>query len=156
MSMASTLVNASILLGDDYVKFLRFAQLKMDGVTAGVVGVITNRGFLDNVTFRGMRQSLQETFDQIFVLDLGGASGSTFNESNDDNVFDITVGVTITILVKAGKPKRVRYRRLGGSRIQKYEWLAENSILSSDAMDISPRPRPTIFLCHTLGSSSGR
>jgi hypothetical protein len=44
-------------LGDDYVKFIRFAQLKMDEVKAGVVGVITNRRYLDNVTFRGMRQS---------------------------------------------------------------------------------------------------
>jgi hypothetical protein len=31
-------------LGDDYVKFIRFAQMKMDAVNEGVVGVITKCG----------------------------------------------------------------------------------------------------------------
>ena len=57
-------------LHDDYVKFIRFAQLKIDKLDCGVVGVITNRRFVDNVTFRGMRQSLLRTFDQIYVFDL--------------------------------------------------------------------------------------
>src|SRR5579872_2354485 len=43
-------------LNDDYVKFLRFAQLKIEARGDGVVGVITNRWWLENVTFRGMRQ----------------------------------------------------------------------------------------------------
>ena len=45
-------------LQDDYVKFLRFAQMKMDEVHEGVVGVITNHSWLDNPTFKGMRKSL--------------------------------------------------------------------------------------------------
>jgi predicted helicase len=59
-------------LNDDYVKFIRFAQLKMDSVEEGVVGVITNHSWLDNPTFRGMRQSLMRSFEQIYVLDLHG------------------------------------------------------------------------------------
>ena len=59
-------------LQDDYVKFIRFAQLKMDAVPEGIVGVITNHRWLDNPTFRGMRQSLMRSFDQIYVLDLHG------------------------------------------------------------------------------------
>ncbi len=65
-------------LSDDYVKFIRFAQMKMDGfsyrtvgpdrkpidhsvpgVEHGVVGVITNHSWLDNPTFRGMRHDAQ-------------------------------------------------------------------------------------------------
>ena len=57
---------------DDYVKFIRFAQLKMDAVEEGVVGIITNHSWLDNPTFRGMRQSLMRSFEQIYVLDLHG------------------------------------------------------------------------------------
>ncbi len=38
-------------LQDDYVKFIRFAQLKMDAVDEGVVGIITNHSYLDNPTF---------------------------------------------------------------------------------------------------------
>ena len=59
-------------LNDDYVKFIRFAQLKMDAVPEGVVGIITNHSWLDNPTFRGMRQSLMRSFEQIYVLDLHG------------------------------------------------------------------------------------
>ena len=59
-------------LNDDYVKFIRFAQLKMDEVKEGIVGVITNHSWLDNPTFRGMRQSLTRSFEQIYVIDLHG------------------------------------------------------------------------------------
>jgi predicted helicase len=96
----------------------------MEEVERGVVGVISNRGFLENVTFRGMRQSLLKTFDQVFVFDLGGASGSSYNDGPDENVFDIKVGVAITILAKTGGSHRIRYLRVGGTRIQKYQSLA--------------------------------
>jgi len=59
-------------LNDDYVKFIRFAQIKIDAVPEGIVGIITNHSFLDNPTFRGMRQSLMASFDRIHVLDLHG------------------------------------------------------------------------------------
>jgi type I restriction-modification system DNA methylase subunit len=61
-------------LQDDYVKFIRFAQDKMDSVKEGVVGIITNHRFLTNPTFRGMRQSLMTTFDQIYLIDLHGSN----------------------------------------------------------------------------------
>lgn len=61
-------------LQDDYVKFIRFAQMKMDAVEEGVVGIITNHSWLDNPTFKGMRKSLLQTFGQIFVMDLHGNS----------------------------------------------------------------------------------
>jgi predicted helicase len=59
-------------LQDDYVKFLRFAQWKIDQAGCGVVGMITNHGYLDNLTFRGMRKCLMRTFDEIYILDLHG------------------------------------------------------------------------------------
>ncbi len=59
---------------DDYVKFLRFAQWKIEQTGQGVVGMITNHSYLDNPTFRGMRLSLMQTFDEIYILDLHGNS----------------------------------------------------------------------------------
>jgi type I restriction-modification system DNA methylase subunit len=47
-------------LQDDYVKFLRFAQWKIQKSGFGIVGMITNHSYLDNPTFRGMRQSAPE------------------------------------------------------------------------------------------------
>jgi hypothetical protein len=93
-------------LGDDYVKFIRFAQLKMEETEHGAVGVISNRGFLENVTFRGMRQSLLSTFDQVYVFDLGGASGSTYEGAPDENVFDITVESRSQSLPRPVDPSR--------------------------------------------------
>ncbi|RME86297.1 MAG: DNA methyltransferase, partial [Zetaproteobacteria bacterium] len=59
-------------LQDDYVKFLRFAQWRIERTGQGIVAMITNHGWLDNPTFRGMRRSLMKTFDEIYVLDLHG------------------------------------------------------------------------------------
>ena len=55
-------------LQDDYVKFIRFAQIKMEQVEEGIVGIITNHSWLDNPTFKGMRKSLMQTFNRIYVL----------------------------------------------------------------------------------------
>lgn len=93
-------------LQDDYVKFLRFAQWKIAQAGRGVVGMITNHSYLDNPTFRGMRQSLMETFDEIYVLDLHGNSlkkETCPDGSADQNVFDIRQGVAIAFFVKGGK-----------------------------------------------------
>jgi predicted helicase len=59
-------------LQDDYVKFLRFSQWKIHKAKEGIVGMITNHSYLDNPTFRGMRQSLMNTFNEIYLIDLHG------------------------------------------------------------------------------------
>src|SRR5207244_9165903 len=59
-------------LQDDYVKFIRKAQTTIDNTGIGVLGYITNHGYLDNPTFRGMRQSLMATFSRLHVLNLHG------------------------------------------------------------------------------------
>ncbi len=92
-------------LQDDYVKFLRFAQWKIDQAGRGVVGMITNHSYLDNPTFRGMRQSLMRSFDEIRVLDLHGNSlkrEKCPDGSADENVFDIRQGVAVAFFIKRG------------------------------------------------------
>ena len=105
-------------LNDDYVKFIRFAQMKMDAVNEGIVGIITNHSWLDNPTFRGMRQSLMRSFDQIYVLDLHGNAKKKERSpdgSDDQNVFDIEQGVAISLLVKEKErgARRVAGRLVG-------------------------------------------
>jgi predicted helicase len=90
-------------LQDDYVKFIRFAQAKIDENGEGVVGFITNNAYLDNPTFRGMRQSLMKSFDEIFILDLHGnvmQKEKCPDGSKDENVFNIRQGVAVTFLIK--------------------------------------------------------
>ena len=109
---------------NDYVKFIRFAQWKMEQVEEGIVGIITSHSFLDKPTFRGMRQSLMKTFNQIYVLDLHGNKKTkerTPDGGNDENVFDIEQGVAISLLVKKQGLKRKVFRAdLWGSRKEKY------------------------------------
>ena len=82
-------------LDDDYIKFIRFAQWKLleQNQKQGLMGFITNNSFLDGRTHRKMRQSLAHAFDEIYILNLHGDSG-------DENVFDIRVGVCVSLFVK--------------------------------------------------------
>jgi len=131
----------------DYVKFIRFAQMKMDGgefdfinergdvqtikmegVDHGIVGIITNHSWLDNPTFKGMRKSLMATFNQIYVLDLHGNAKKKElapNGGEDQNVFDIEQGVAISLFVKGPDLERgVWHGDLWGKRLAKYQAAA--------------------------------
>ena len=68
------LAERKLWLQDDYVKFLRYAQWRIESTGAGMVGFVTNHGYLDNVTFRGMREQLIAAFPRIGVLDLHGSA----------------------------------------------------------------------------------
>jgi len=95
-------------LQDDYVKFIRFAQWKIEQAGEGVLGFITNHSYLDNPTFRGMRQSLMNTFNGIYILNLHGNSlkkEKCPDGSKDENVFDIQQGVAIALFVKKQEEK---------------------------------------------------
>jgi len=119
-------------LNDDYVKFIRFSQNRIERTGYGILAFISNHGYLDNPTFRGMRQSLMKTFDDIYILDLHGNSKKKEtcpDGSKDDNVFDIMQGVAIGIFVR--RPKRsdkptVRHAHCYGVRKKKYKWLLEH------------------------------
>ncbi len=90
-------------LNDDYVKFIRFSQWRIERTGYGILAFVTNHGYLDNPTFRGMRESLMNTFDKIYVLDLHGNAKkkeSAPDGSPDQNVFDIMQGVAVCIMVK--------------------------------------------------------
>ena len=122
-------------LSDDYVKFIRFAQWRIEQTGEGVLGFITNHSYLDNPTFKGMRRSLMETFDDIYILDLHGNAlkrEKTPDGGIDKNVFDIRQGVAIALFVKRGDSEkglaRVRHAELWGERAGKYSWLQEHDV----------------------------
>lgn len=125
-------------INDDYVKFIRFAEHLIEKTGEGIVGFITNHGYLDNPTFRGMRWHLMQTFDKIYVLDLHGNSKKkevTPDGAPDQNVFDIMQGVSIIIGVKRKSINRgnkelamVRHSELWGTRESKYSQLNFGSL----------------------------
>jgi len=147
-------------LQDDYVKFLRFAQWKIEQAGRGVVGMITNHSYLDNPTFRGMRQSLMQTFDEIYILDLHGNSLKRErcpDGSPDENVFDIRQGVAIAFFVKyqphphTPSPHRgpgggAYHAELWGSRKGKYDWLEGHDVITTPWAEIRPRSEFYLFV----------
>ena len=148
-------------LNDDYVKFIRFSQWRIERTGYGVLAFITNHGYLDNPTFRGMRRSLMDTFDDIYVLDLHGNTKKKERApdgTKDENVFDIQQGVAIGIFVKnkngSGKKgaAQVHHADLWGDREiwggegddqklkdGKYWWLWRNDVASTSWTDFTPK-----------------
>jgi predicted helicase len=123
-----------VWLQDDYVKFIRFAQWKIDQTGEGILGFITNHSYLDNPTFRGMRQSLMRSFHEIYVLDLHGNTQKKEkcpDGSKDENVFDIQQGVAIAICIKKKANKKrckVYHYDIWGLRGKKNDWLSDTEI----------------------------
>jgi len=144
-------------LQDDYVKFLRFAQWRIEQTGHGIVAMITNHGYLDNPTFRGMRQSLMNTFDEIYVLDLHGNTKKKEKAPDggeDKNVFDIQQGVSICMMVKYAQPKEktsVFHAHLWGKRDVKYTALDEEDISSIAWTETEPESPYYLFIPQNKG-----
>jgi predicted helicase len=90
-------------LQDDYVKFIRFAEWRIEQTGQGVVAFITNHAYLDNPTFRGMRAHLLRTFQRLYIVNLHGNARRKERApdgSPDENLFDIQQGVALLIAVR--------------------------------------------------------
>ncbi|RDY66905.1 DNA methyltransferase [Lysobacter soli] len=135
-------------LNDDYVKFIRFAQWRIEQTGHGILAFVTNHGYLDNPTFRGMRESLMRGFDEIYLLDLHGNSKKkekTPDGEKDENVFDIQQGVAIGIFVRregsqrnGGHLARVHHSDLYGLRQDKYATLDALDLSNTDWIELAP------------------
>jgi predicted helicase len=138
-------------LQDDYVKFLRLGQRIIDDAGCGILGVVTNHGFLDNPTFRGMRRCLETTFDAIHVLDLHGNSKkreTSPDGGQDENVFDIQQGVAISIALKHQSRIHscVRHGDLWGTRQAKQQVLLQENVAQTPWQKVLPTAPFFIFL----------
>ena len=138
-------------LNDDYVKFTRLAHWQIEQTGGGVVGFITNHSYLDNPTFRGMRESLTTTFPLMFLLDLHGNAKKKERKpdgSKDENVFCIQQGVAIGLFVKATQTglRRCSHTDLWGCTADKYSWLAGNDVSSTTWNALSPKAPLRVFV----------
>ena len=139
-------------LQDDCVKFIRFAQWKIEQSGKGVIGFITNHSYLDNPTFRGMRYSLLKSFDEIYLLNLHGNSLKKErcpDGSKDENVFDIRQGVAISFFIKRKDykgDKKVFYADLFGLRKEKYKYLSDNTINTTKWTGLTPHKEFFFFV----------
>jgi predicted helicase len=147
-------------LQDDYVKFIRFAEWRISQTGEGIVGLITNHGYLDNPTFRGMRQHLSKTFNEIFVFNLHGSTKKkqiSPDGRKDENVFDIQQGVALVLCVKnKGEKKNTQivYADMWGGRELKYELLNSTDITETKWQKLKPTSPYYFFVPHDDGLKS--
>ena len=116
-----------------------------------MVGMITNHSYLDNPTFRGMRQSLMKTFNEIYILNLHGNSLKKEiapDGSKDENVFDIQQGVAIVIFMKQPNSTEsvVKYVDIFGTRDSKYSELDTHQLFDSNLISINPQSPNYFFI----------
>jgi predicted helicase len=135
---------------DDYKKFIRLSQLKIATAGCGVLGLITNNGFINEPTSRGMRHNLLTTFPRVTVLDLHGSLKKREvcpDGSPDRNVFDIEQGVAISFLRCGGTGQdRTAHGELWGLREKKYSWLLTNTLKTTNWSATSPSPEFYLFV----------
>ena len=127
---ANTTATLKNSLYNSYILAFRWASDRIG--QSGVVGFITNSGFLEGESSMGIRKALRSEFDAAYILDLGGAirgKSGVLAKKEGQNIFDIITGVAITILVRnpATKNKGIFYHHIGEglSRMDKLDSMTE-------------------------------
>ena len=120
---------------NDYVYFWTWAiwQTVAKKPGPGVVAFITASSYLDGVSLGGLRAHLRDSFDELWIVDLGGEGRGA---RIDENVFDILTPVSIAFGVRTGRPHKgceVRYLEASGTRAEKFDELADLELNEAQA-----------------------
>jgi hypothetical protein len=139
-------------LHDDYVKFIRYAQCRIETTGVGIAALVTNHGYLTNATFRIMRQELLRAFPRILVVDLHGnrkAREAAPDGKRDENVFGLDQGIGIGFFRRppaeasvgqASQPAlRVEHAELWGSRAEKLAILNDGPVVKQICVPAAPQ-----------------
>lgn len=89
-------------LYDSYMKAFRWASDVIANERGGIVGYITNNGWIDSNSGAGFRKCIVEEFDEIYCYNLRG-NIRAFNKAEGGNIFNVMVGTAILLLVRLPK-----------------------------------------------------
>jgi len=143
---------------DPYVKFFRWATDRLG--SDGIVCLVTNNSFVDQVSFDGMRKHLMRDFTRVYHLHLcGNVRHDPHLSGTQYNVFGIQVGVGITIAVKsrAHRDHKLFFHRVDKNlrREEKCEWLAGCGAMSRVPwQELTPDERHTWLVVANSGEFS--
>lgn len=119
-------------LYDSYIRAIRWASDRIE--TQGVIGFVTNAGFVDANTADGLRKCLVEEFSSLYIFHLRGNARTSGEQrrKEKDNVFGqgTRTPIAISLLVKNPKAEqqgRIYFHDIGDylSREEKLEKVAE-------------------------------
>jgi len=129
-------------LQDDYVKFYGFLLRQIQEAGVGIGAYISNFGFLDSPSLRGMRWNLLTETSRLDFLNLGGRVADRKETGElDENVFEIEQGVAISAIRRLPGHRSatsVGYARLSGSRSAKYGALGGSTLSEVAGESVSP------------------
>jgi len=135
-------------LYDSYIKAFRWAS---DRISSGVIGFVTNAGFLDGAAMDGLRKNFSEEFSEIYIFNLRGNARTQgeIRKKEAGNIFGSgsRAPIAITILVKnplQKNPAKIFYYDIGDylTREQKLEKIsATKTVLSGDFQEIIPNEK---------------
>lgn len=136
-AMSSKAVGKSKLY-DSYIRAIRWASDRVG--TNGIIGYVTNAGFLEANTTDGLRKALVAEFSDIYVLHLRGNAYTKGERRRreKDNVFGVGSRAAIAIFLLVKNPNsdhtgRIHVHDIGDylSREQKLSRIAELGSVSS-------------------------
>lgn len=163
-------IKLSKWIRNDYVKFFRFAQWKIDEapdtppLNHGIVALITDHSWLTSRVYAGMRAHLLRHFSHAYIADLHGNSRKReFPPDGKANepVFQIQQGVAITFLVKEpghvykpdGPLATLQTVDVWGTEQEKFNWL--NTKLLADIHSPQTLTAPHYKIGSGAGESEG-
>ena len=107
---ARTNVSSKQSLNDSYILAMRWVSDRIGD--RGVIGFVTNNSWLSSNAGAGVRRTLEEEFDHIYVLDMLGKGGAATTPDQravqGGNVFNVTVGNSVVILVRTGSERTAK------------------------------------------------
>ncbi len=135
-------------LYDDYVRAIRWASDRVRDGDGGIIGFVTNGGFLDSKSFDGFRKTVAAEFHEVYVYNLRGnqrTSGET-SRREGGKIFGSgsRAGVAILLLVKrpeaVTEPATIRYHDIGDSlsRDEKLAIIADSKLKEIAWEEITP------------------
>ncbi len=141
---------------DQYIQFLRLAHWRISQAGGGISALLTNRGFLQHVTMRGLRYQWLRTFDRIEIHDFQGGGDRNLHGQRliGENVFGVRSGIALSVLCKfprppSGKPARFKLHVHSGIAMEKLRRLRSNSSTSRQIQKLSPAPPLFLFQVHS-------
>ena len=135
-------------LYDSYVRAIRWASDRVRSGNGGIVGFVTNSGFLDGKSFDGFRKTLAKEFHAVYVYDLRGnqrTSGETSRrEGGKAFGSGSRAGVAVLLLVKrpgpVNQPSTIHYYDIGDylTREQKLETVDAANFAEIKWTEVTP------------------
>ena len=139
----STLKNS---LYDSYIRAIRWGTDRLGD--KGILAYVTNGGYIDSNSADGLRKSLLEDFDHLYVYNLRGNSRGAGDTAKREggNVFNVRVGIAVILAVKDPTHQGdcvLQYRDIGDylSRAEKLEIVDTSNVDTIEWSELEPNER---------------